>query len=285
VDLGLYVDVVRRHRRVAIAGLTLTLLAAFFSYFSLSSSGLAHRTPLTYVSNATLLVTEKGFPYGRASSATDVVDLSRYQYLATLYSNMATSDAVKRLVERHGKLIGGRTYGAAPGRSTDGTTALPVVVISAFDSSAPGARALAGQVATALRTVLERDQASAGIKPSARVLLTTVGSGSDARIFAPRRPTRPIMIFLLGLMVTFGLVFLIENLRRPVPGSDLALENDEREATVSLPDVRRMEQVDKAGKRPSVVPAETQPPIRAAPGNKTLGHSETAAPRSSSGRT
>ena len=232
MDIGLYVDVVRRHRRVAIVGVTLTLLAAFFSYFTVSSSGLGHRTPLTYISNATLLVTEKGFPYGRAASNNDPVDLTRYQYLATLYANMATSDAVKRLVKRHGKLVGERTYGAAPGRSPDGTTALPVVVISAFDSSASGARALADQVASALRIVLERNQAIAGIKPAARVLLTTVDSGADAKVFEPRRPTEPIIIALLGLMLTFGLIFLLENLRRPA-APDHALDTEQHEAAVT----------------------------------------------------
>ena len=173
MDIGLYVDVVRRHWRVAVVGVAVTLVAAFFSYFTIGGSGLRHRTPASYVSSATLLVTERGFPYGQAASNTDPVDLSRYQYLATLYANMAMGDAVKRLVEQHGKLIDGRMDGR------DRTVVrrhhpLPVVVISAYDVSAPKARALARQVSTALRTVLERAQAQAGIKQPARVLLTTV---------------------------------------------------------------------------------------------------------------
>ena len=290
MDIGLYVDVVRRHWRVAVVGVAVTLVAAFFSYFTIGGSGLRHRTPASYVSSATLLVTERGFPYGQAASNTDPVDLSRYQYLATLYANMAMGDAVKRLVEQHGKLIDGRIYGASPGRSSDGTTPLPVVVISAYDVSAPKARALARQVSTALRTVLERAQAQAGIKQPARVLLTTVGSGRNAEVFEPRRPTKPIMVALLGLMVTFGLVFLIENLRRPAPGRDLVLGSEEPEAAVRLPDVRRMDQADAGKRRPSVVPAETQLRTRVAPGNETLGHGkeighgETAASQRSSGR-
>ena len=124
-------QVLSRHRGLIIAGIIVSILAALFVYGRPGWDGkpsLTPRTPEEWRASSTLFLTQEGFPAGRAvSSPTDPGDdQSRFQSLAVLYAELATSDPVKALAEKGGKVDG--EIVAEPVIYTIGQFATPVVL-------------------------------------------------------------------------------------------------------------------------------------------------------------
>jgi hypothetical protein len=222
MDLGLYARVLRRHKLVTLIGLGLTLLLTLAALVKVSGEGLTLRGTAIYESTTTILVSEAGFPWGRAKLEQIVTDkgavLPRYgdpdrmQYLATLYANLSESDEVERLVSGSKKLPDPEEYIADVVRSLDGG-ALPLIEIRARAASEARAVQLANQVSTALRRSITRTQAGAGIPLESRVVLPVVARAEEAEVVQPRRPTKAVMAFLVGCMLTVGAAFLVDNVR------------------------------------------------------------------------
>src|SRR5829696_695193 len=162
MDLQLYARVLWRFRIVVAIGTLLAIGLAFMSYYKVSLSGGPTITPRqaeVWRSDATLFVTQPGFPWGRLGvDSSDVTgapqeeqqqrssgdfrfaDPDRFVDLAKLYSYLAEGDGVRRILERDGPIDG--QIMAEPIASDEGDS-LPLVGISATSSSAAGAARLA----------------------------------------------------------------------------------------------------------------------------------------------
>ena len=92
-------------------------------------------------------------------------------------------------------------------------TPLPLVQIRAYETTPKGAVAVANGVSKALRTYIAREQETNRISPKNRVELQVFEPAREAEVFQGVRLTRPIMLFLLGALVTFGVAFVVDNLR------------------------------------------------------------------------
>ena len=72
MDLPLYGRVLWRHRAIVVAGILLAFALAFLSMFKVGwadgSPKVDYRKPVTYQSQATIFVTQRGYPWGAASS-------------------------------------------------------------------------------------------------------------------------------------------------------------------------------------------------------------------------
>jgi hypothetical protein len=227
MDLGLYLRVLWRFRRLVAAGVAVSAGLALLTHVRVDVDGgvpnLSYRTPLVWASTSTVLITEKGFPWG-ASSLQDVEalqrgarpegpqysDPNRFTQLAFLYAGLAKSDEVRAMVDRKSRLEGA-SYSVSP-VIRDGIS-LPLLSIRALSNSRNDARALAQAATEAFRAYIAREQQANAIPPGRRVKLDVVRSARPAQVVSSRSLVKPMFVLIIGLAATFGLAFALENFR------------------------------------------------------------------------
>ena len=243
MDFQLYGRVLWRFRLIVAAGLILAIAAAGLSVFRVSTSGFSYRQTELWSSAARLGVTQYGFPWGRLFAQSPVTGAEgedqipianpdRFNALAVLYAELATSDPVRRLMLRDGA-IDGQIIATAL-RDSESGTQLPLIDMTALAASPQEAVALASRGVLALQTYLEQEQRSSGVPALDRVVLQEVVRPTEAEVFQPRSKTMPVVIFLAVMFATVALAFLLENLR-PRYGEVKELE----EPSVARPAHRR----------------------------------------------
>jgi hypothetical protein len=230
LDLRLWVSVLWRFRWLVAAGVLLAAAAAVLSLARVTLDGgkpsVSYRSDEVWQSTTTLLVTQQGFPWGRAvldemlkvqAEGTDPTlvprygDAGRYASLAAIYAELAKSDAVQRQV----------LAGASPGEKYDaqvvslpgGAGTLPMVGIAGYAASPERAEETANKAADAFLAYLSNEQALNRIPADKRIEVTVIKRAADAQVFASRSIVRPMFLSLLILMVFVGLAFVLENLR------------------------------------------------------------------------
>lgn len=228
MDIALYGRVLWRFRFVTFLGFVLAIALSFFSFASVSTHGVHYRQPETWQVQSTLLITQKGFTFGRsvlpmaippaaANKVETVVpkwgDEGRLSGLALLYSRLATSDTVMRQIRRSGPLHG--TVFASPVYTSDASNAgtLPLLQISGYSTTPALAGSLAKRAADAFTAYLRDSQAAARIPDTQRVLVEVVNQPRRPILVAGRKKTVPMLIFVAMISITIGLAFLLENLR------------------------------------------------------------------------
>ena len=248
MDLKLFSRVIWRFRYLVGAALAIGLVLAFMTYQQ--SSGQERWT-----SDSSLLVTQRGFPWGRVSipvEATPVLepgdqpepftpeyaDPSRLTSLATLYAQLAESDQVRALIEAEGPLEPGSVIDARPlvGGANDDES-LPLIAITTIAGSEQGTLALTERVTQGFTDYLRIEQERNEIPQRQRVMVEVVKQpGSDrpgvATLAQGRSLTRPAVLFLALAIASIGLAFILENLRparRPEPDPDRMPYDDEED--------------------------------------------------------
>lgn len=223
MDLRLYLDIVWRFRMVAAAGAALAVAVGILSVATPTldgaKPGLSHRAPTMWQSESLLLVTEKGFPWGRSTfSSEDVTrfaDPGRVTSLTLLYAELAKSDAVRSLIGpalEHGQVE------VEPRVAADNTNLLPVLGVTATAAAPESAERLSIDATRALQAYLEREQVAGDVPAADRIELALMASPSPASVTGRPSLVRPAFLVMLILIATVGLVFILENLRpRPRP--------------------------------------------------------------------
>lgn len=210
--------------------MALAVLAAARVTFDGLSPQVSYRQPALWMADVTLLVTQRGFPWGRSivsevvpvESATSTPtespsyvprfpDANRFTMLASLYAQLAVSDPVQTLMLREGPLKG--EIDAQALVTHEGGWFLPLVRITAVSTSPAEATRLASRTSRAFHAYLERQQETAGIPRDERVQVPVVRRAAEATVFSGRSLVKPIFVFLLVSMMTVGLAFLLQNLR------------------------------------------------------------------------
>jgi hypothetical protein len=227
MDLQLYARVLWRFKFIVLLGLFLALALSLLSTVKITNEGIKYRDQELWASTMRLLVTQSGFPEGRLYAqvptppgetntpsidpSAPVVDPARFNSLAILYSELATSDAVRQLMRRQGP-IPGRIV-ATPLRDPQSGTLLPLIDLAAISTSPRSAILLAMRASGALSTYLAAQQRANNVVPADRVVLQTVIQPKGAMLFQPRSKTMPIVVFLVVMFAVVGLAFLLENMR------------------------------------------------------------------------
>jgi hypothetical protein len=247
MDLPLYARVLWRFKILVIGGFLAAVLLSTFAVVRVSFShgfGVSYRQNQQWVSNATLFVTQEGFPWGYAAppqapttpqadvqakakqlTGKQFADPNRFPGLASLYSYFATSDPVKEIMRRHGKIDG--EISSLPVVATQygyGTT-LPLVAISGISTTPAKARSLAIRATDAFQTFLEEQQTRNLIPAQNRVLVTVLQAADKPKLLRGRSKTLPLVAFMTVMIAVVGLAFLLENLRPralPVAAEDVA---------------------------------------------------------------
>jgi hypothetical protein len=245
MDLVAIAHVLRRFRVLVLGGLTLALLLAFVSYYRVSVTdgklSLHYRGEESWASYAQLLVTQPGFSWGSTEArggvvgdpARRLVDEGRLVTLATVYARLVTSDPVRELMRRDGPPIRGIVDASALQATRDSDDLLPIVNISAVANSRAASLRLADRAARSLQTYLADEQRRNGIPDGERVELQTLRRAGLSELLSPRPKTPPVIVFFTIAALTFGLVFVLNNVRPEVVEA-----KDEDLRAVRLPDVK-----------------------------------------------
>jgi hypothetical protein len=222
MDFQLYARILWRFRFIVAAGLVLAIGAAALSVMKIGPGGFSYREPELWASKARLGVTQYGFPWGRlfaqsvdpgkeGTNQIPVANPDRFNALAVLYAELASSDPVRAIMREDG-VVRGEVVATALRHSESGTL-LPLIDLTGFAASPQQAIATASGGVSALQTYLEDEQRLNGVPPSDRVVLEVLVQPTTADVFQPRSKTMPAVIFFAVMVATIGLVFLLENLR------------------------------------------------------------------------
>lgn len=238
MDLALYLRVLWRFRVLVLLCLTATFSAAALTVVTVELDGgkptAKYRQTEIWRSEVTHLLTQEGFPWGR-SIYSEVVPLgdessegyvnrfadpSRFTSLAVLYAHLAVSDPVLRIMRASGPIRG--RFGAEAVRAPDGVSYLPLLRIFAIAPTAEAAADGAKRASSAFQLYLRRNQSANGIQGAERVELPVIASQSRASLESGRSLVVPLFVGVLGIFITIGLVFALENVRpRAVRLADL----------------------------------------------------------------
>jgi hypothetical protein len=226
MDLRLFGRVLKRFRVLVTVGVLLAVLLATLSYVKVGSSGIRYRSEEQWISYTRLFVTQQGFNWGSSlinpskgsqpdqssSFGLQQASESRLSALANLYSNLIDSDPVRALMLRQGPIKGSIEAAALPiAQGSD--SVLPIISIAGISNTPKASLELSARAAKALQTYIENQQAAHGIAPTERIVLSVVNKASGTRLFAGRKKTLPIVVFLTVLFAVGALAFTLENLR------------------------------------------------------------------------
>ena len=222
MDLQLFFRVVWRFRVIVATGLVLAFALSFLAVFKIGSHGLAYRKATLWSTKTELLITERGFPWGRATAAGTVpgeqalrlgiqfADPNRFTSLAYLYATLVTSDPVRQLMLRSGSARG--EVFASP-VVQDGTVTLPLVDVLTVDTSPRATIALNKRAVRAFKAYLTGQQQANEVPTPDRIVVQEVVTPTKTKVYRGPSKTLPILIFLAVGFVALALAFVLENLR------------------------------------------------------------------------
>jgi hypothetical protein len=226
LDLKLFMNVLWRFRILVAVGLLLATALAFLSFVRVSSAGLSYRASEQWVSYSKLLVTQPGFQWGDllinskdSANAGNALDAQRaaeerLSVVAVIYSNLVTSDAVKRIMLEDGQgPIKGALEAAALPISQNSNDLLPIVSIAGTATSPRDSLQLVARATHALKAYVEQQQRANGVPTNDRVLLQIVNEPGNLALVAPRKKTVPVVVFLTVMLAFVALAFILENVR------------------------------------------------------------------------
>jgi hypothetical protein len=240
VDLGLFLRVLWRFKVLVALGFVLALTLATLSLarvdFRGGSPTLTYRQAEQWQSYTTLIISPRGFPWGRSVFSLEF-DPSRFATLATIYANLAQSDAVKRIMARDWNVRQGAIVAQPVLANQNNSSAppLPLMTIAATTSSAPRSVAVAERATAAFLHFLRVEQSNNGIPKNKRVVVSEIKHATPPVLLKGRSKTTPIAVFLAVMIVCVGLAFMLENLRPRVH----AVSQDETEDRIVVPTARR----------------------------------------------
>jgi hypothetical protein len=200
-----------RFRALVAIGLCVAALFALISVVRIGGKPfIKYRKAEQYISYATLFVTQPGFPWGQLE-APQSADPGRFTSLAVVYSQLATTDPVRRRLLATGPVQG--TVQVAAVLDQTNQEPLPLISIAAFSDSKQGAIDLARRETAALVGYIKNQQQTNAIDAGNRVDVNVVRKAQFAQLVKGRSLALPVVIFLTVLLVFCALAFILENMR------------------------------------------------------------------------
>ena len=242
MDLNTYIRVLWRFRVVTISGFIRAVLLGVLSMAKVSFNGgptLTYRQQPTYQATTQLLVTQRGFPWGRSilptvpgatseqaqptKSGVEFADPNRFASLAVLYAELLNGELLQARLRK--QLPKGVLLGAQAVTNSPTNAVLPLVDVMGTAGSQTLAERTSKLGASFFQSYIANQQVAAKIEPSQRVLLNEVSTQSQ--LVAGRKKTIPIVAFLTVMIGTIGLAFLLENMRPRIQQAGLEKKPDE----------------------------------------------------------
>jgi hypothetical protein len=210
MDAGLFFAVLWRSKRLVLAGALLGVVLAALSY---GQPAISHGRPTlaphgaeVWQSESQLLITQTGFPYGRAGYSS----LSLLAGLSPVYAGLANGNAV---LTRIGPPLGaGESVQFTESLDPATGVGLPFVDLVATAPTRNDAKALSRRSALTLQSYVAELQTAAKIPAKQRVQLPIVKSEANTKLVKGHKLSIPILVFMAVLIATISLVFLRVNL-------------------------------------------------------------------------
>jgi hypothetical protein len=240
VDLGVFFRVLWRFKVVVAIGFVLALGLATLSLarvdFKGGSPSLSYRENEQWQSYTTLIISPRGFPWGRSVFSLNF-DPSRFATLATIYANLAQSDAVRRIMARDWNVRQGAIQAQPVLSSPNNSSAppLPLMTIAATTSSARSSAAVAERATAAFLDFLRAEQSDNGIPANKRVVVDEIKHATPPVLLKGRSKTTPVAVFLAVMIAFIGLAFVLENLRPRVREVPQDARDDHHDPIVASP--------------------------------------------------
>jgi hypothetical protein len=222
MDLVEYGRVIRRQLVVVVLGFAVTFSVVFLALVRVSADGLALRSSPVYAARSELLVTQPSFPWGRAAAPNSPhADTAGFlEYRAGVYARLATSKTVRGIIRSNGKPLPAEAYEVI--QLTSSGRALPYIEVVGKSASQRGAVAIANAVATALKRYNVAEQNRSRVPLPQRVDLRVVTPAEKAEVLQGVKLTTPILLVLLGSVVTLVFAFARDNVTRHRAATQLA---------------------------------------------------------------
>jgi hypothetical protein len=245
MDFKLFFGVVKRYKRVVIAGAVLGVVLSVLSYGMPGLKGgkptIIPRGAEVWSGEAQVLISQAGFPYGRAvtqfvpgkgttTPAVPIGDVSYMSNLSSIYAALANGSDVQREVAKttHVALcpltigpIGTATptpgpvpcssVVAAPLAQPGTGVPLPLLTLTSSAPTASEAGKLATSTVAVLRNVISRQQAASGTPADQRVQLQTVNTGATATLTQGPSKSIPILVLFAIVAASIALAFILNN--------------------------------------------------------------------------
>ena len=222
MDLRLHANVIWRWRFIVISGLMLAMVLMFLSFFRVSLAegfSLHYRQGKTWRSTETLLLTQQDCALGQVTCRSQgfLSSPGIGSSVAPLYAQFANSGLIRARVLPNGQATAATgDYLASPvtDASTGGQQLLPFLQFDGTGSTPGQATRMARRAVSVFLKYLSDTSNSSKIPQSNRIVLQVVSPATldDAQVFADRKKTRPIVVFLAVMIVTLGLAYVLENL-------------------------------------------------------------------------
>lgn len=224
MDLEHHFRVWWRWRALLGAGLLLAVTVAVLVTFKPSVIGLQWRSEPVYTSTSRLFVTQPGFPWGRATLPGAVAGIQdpnikgesfatpdRFANLALVYSYIAQSDLIRGLVSPE-PLTDQITVStpSIPGSSDP----LPLLEITAKADDAKLAQRLNEGSIEALKDYLNTELDDNKVDAQDRIELQVLNPPKAGELTGGRSLTLSAVAFILVMVATLVLVYVLENVRR-----------------------------------------------------------------------
>lgn len=232
IDLGLYRQVIGRHRALVIVGALTSVLLALLAFVRVSPSGIGYRETELWSSQATLALSQDGFPEGRSvlpdssrpSPSGYFATPDRFTSLVGYYAALATGDEVAEILRRRGliksdSIAKGALPISATALSPTVTSPTPLLALTANAPTPAAARQLVTGATRAFVDVVRTHQNASRIPESDRIVIRVVKRYAQPTLVAPRSKTTSIIVLLAGLTATFAAAFVRDNVRNVAPSA------------------------------------------------------------------
>jgi hypothetical protein len=250
MDIRYHLRILGRWRIILAGGLVLATLLAILVTFKVTPGGLEWRSQASFTSLSKVIVTQPGFPWGRAtlpgSDPTQPIAPSgrkleafappeRFNDLAVIYSYLAQSDSVQELITPDPLEDQITVFPIANEATGD---LLPLLQIETAANSKEASKTLNSAVVSALRRYLERNVRENDVPAAERVQLEVLNPPKAGTLIGGRSLTLSVIVWLLAMAATFVAVYVLENL---YPGRWAGQGDPEDGDAVSEPELELVE--------------------------------------------
>lgn len=281
MDARLFVAVLWRFKKLVLGGFVLGVILALFAYGSPSivngKPAIVPRGAESWQSQAELIITEPGFPYGRASEqytptsaatgapAVPVGDPTYMSGLAPIYSALANGNALQSKIHTTAGVPG--TVSATQVVNATTSSALPFVQLTAVAATGDDASKLASTAATVLVNYIHQQQVAAGVAAADRVELQVVENGAAPQLVSGHKMSIPLLVFVAVFGAAIALAFILEN-AQPAVAAMVGISPTRDESVV--PRFRASQPVSRVTHIADEIPAQTDRTTRTAPRSTTI---------------
>ena len=231
MDFKLFLAVIKRYKRMVIGGVVLAVVLSVLSYGTPSLKGgmptVIPRGSEIWQGGAELLISQVGFPYGRAvtqvtpaNGSTPAQPIGDYNYMASLssvYAALANSTSVQHQAAAQAgvtlcpsTLPCGSVQSAEVDNISDGAP-LPLITVISSAPTAAAAAKLAVSTVSVLRGDITQQQNASGTPADQRVELQTIKSGSPATLAKGPSKSIPILVLFAIVSASIALAFIRNN--------------------------------------------------------------------------